>query len=143
MNKPIYRLIVESVMKRMPGTGEDPRDFFIGTDKFENPYLLLPTPAGLFGKEDVFAVRFLCDPLNKFRYTLDTHFTKVSLNDFEQFFDDKTFFFGPDDNMLIKFLHGETYQTYAEWVDNLYTKRLYELAKAYLKANTSGKKQIS
>jgi hypothetical protein len=143
MKEPIYQLIVESVMKRLPDGNEEPEDFFIGVDGFDNSYLLLPTPERLFGKNDMFAIRFIRQPFNKFRYELDTHFTKVSFNEMESFYDDKTFFFGPDDNMLKQFLQGETYQTYVEWVDNLYTKRLYDLAKVYLKANGAEKQQIS
>lgn len=143
MKQPVYELIVESVMKRMPRENEDPQDFFIGMDEFDNPYLLLPTPEGLFGKNDIFALRFIRDPLNKFRFKLDRHFSKVSLDDFEKFYDDKTFYFGPEDNMLRKFLESDTYQTYTEWIDNLHTKRLYEMAKVYLKANDSGNRQIS
>lgn len=134
MKQPVYRLIVESVMKRMPGRDEQPEDFFIGLDRYEQPFLLLPTPDELFGKNDIFTVRFLRDPLNKFHYTMDRHFTLMSLDRFEKFYDDKTFYFGPNENMLVKFLQGETYQTYTEWIHNLYTKKLYDMARTYLKA---------
>lgn len=121
MNDNVYRMIVKSVMTRMPGENEQVEDFFIGFDRNERPYLLLPTPDGL-ADDALFTIRLISDPFNPFRYTLDSHFTRMPFEGFRHFFDDKTYFFGPKDNMLKRFLQGNTYRAYTEWMHNLYGK---------------------
>ncbi|WP_085520628.1 hypothetical protein [Tuberibacillus sp. Marseille-P3662] len=121
MGASVYQLLVESIMNRMPSREEDPGDFFIGFDRLDHPYLLLPTPIRLLPQNEVFTVRFVCDPLNKFRYTLDHHFTKVSYTNLVNYHNDKAFFFGPEDNMLKQFLQSDMYQTYVEWLEHLHT----------------------
>ncbi|HET7580560.1 MAG TPA: hypothetical protein VFK33_14875 [Bacillales bacterium] len=118
MNTEVYRMIVKSVMTRMPREMEQVEDFFIGFDGCDRPYLLLPTPDQL-GEDYLFAIRLVRDPLNKFRYALDSHFTRMPFRRFRHFYDDKTYFFGPKDNMLQQFLKGATYRIYTEWIHNL------------------------
>jgi hypothetical protein len=105
-------------MTRMPKEDEQVEDFFIGFDACRRPYLLLPTP-DVFTDDALFAIRLVKDPLNPFRFTLDSHFTRMPFSRFHHFFDDKTYFFGPEDNMLKRFLQGRTYQAYTEWMRNL------------------------
>lgn len=118
MNHQVYRMIVKSVMTRMPRDKEQVEDFFIGFDACERPYLLLPTP-DILGEDLLFAIRLVGDPDNSFRFTLDSHFTCMPFRRFRHFYDDKTFFFGPEENMLKQFLKEHTYRTYTEWVHNL------------------------
>ena len=114
----VYRMIVKSVMTRMPGNDEFLEDFFIGFDTCRRPYLLLPTPAVL-GENRLFAIRLVADPSNRFRFQLDTHFTHMPYRRFLFFHDDKTYFFGPKENMLQRFLDGPVYRAYKEWVYHL------------------------
>lgn len=125
MQTQVYRMIVKATMTRMPGEHEQAEDFFIGFDRWENPYLLLPTPEFLTD-DALFAIRLLPNPLNHFHYTLDSRFTRMPFERFQDFFDDKTYFFGPKDNMLKRFLKSDTYRTYTEWMQHLYEKQLDE-----------------
>ncbi|HEX7063842.1 MAG TPA: hypothetical protein VF199_02135 [Bacillales bacterium] len=118
METQVYLMIVRSVMSRMPREEEQVEDFFIGFDSCDRPYLLLPTPETL-GDDSLFAIRLIADPLNRFRFRLDSHFTCMPLQRLKYFFDDKTYFFGPEDNMLKRFLKGRTYRVYTEWINNL------------------------
>lgn len=118
MNHQVYRMIVKSVMTRMPADNEQVEDFFIGFDGCERPYLLLPTP-DMLGEDRLFAIRLTGDPNNSFRFTLDSHFTCMPFRRFRHFYDDKTYFFGPEANMLKRFLKGQTYRSYTEWIHNL------------------------
>lgn len=114
----VYRMIVKSVMTRKPGNDEFLEDFFIGFDTCRRPYLLLPTPAKL-GEECLFAIRLVGDSANRFRFKLDTHFTCMPFRRFLFFHDDKSYFFGPADNMLRHFLNGPVYRVYTEWIEHL------------------------
>ncbi|TLS38159.1 hypothetical protein [Pseudalkalibacillus caeni] len=131
MNDSVYSLIVESTMMRLPNCYEDTEDFFIGFNDLDNPYLLLPTPKEMFDNDDLFAIRLVPDPLNKFRFELDSNFTRLSFSRFTTFFDDLTYYFGPDENMLEMFLRSASYKTYVEWISNLYFKRIDDLIEKY------------
>lgn len=125
MNTQIYRMIVKATMTRMPRENEQTEDFFIGFDHDENPYLLLPTPA--FLKDNaLFAIRLLPNPFNHFHYTLDSRFTRVPFHRLQTFYDDKTYFFGPEENMLQRFFDSDIYKTYTEWMQNIYIAQQHE-----------------
>lgn len=114
----VYRMIVKSVMTRMPEDDEFLEDFFIGFDCCRRPYLLLPTPEAI-GEDRVFAIRLVGDPSNRFSFELDTNFTCMPFRRFRFFHDDKKYFFGPDDNMLRRFLNSSVYRAYKDWVNHL------------------------
>ncbi|HET7627744.1 MAG TPA: hypothetical protein VFK44_05070 [Bacillales bacterium] len=118
MNEKVHRLIVKAVMTRMPDSREQVEDFFIGFDGCDRPYLLLPTPSEL-GEDMIFTIRLIGDRTNKYRFRPDTNFTRIPFRRLRYFFDDKTFFFGPEENMLERLLEGEIYETYREWIHNL------------------------
>lgn len=127
MNKHVYRMIVKSVMTRMPADEESAEDFFIGFDAYKRPYLLLPTPA-IFQGDVQFAIRLIADPANRFQYRLDSDFIRMPFRRFWHFFDDKTYFFGPEDNMLQQFLQSPAYRAYKEWMAYLH-ERVYKVEK--------------
>ncbi|WP_347552208.1 hypothetical protein ABFG93_08200 [Pseudalkalibacillus hwajinpoensis] len=131
MNDSVYQLIVESTVKRVPTCHESPEDFFIALDDRDYPYLILPTPREMFDNDDVFTIRLIPDALNKFRYEMDNSFTKLSFSCFSTFFDDKTYYFGPEENMLVTFLKSHVYKSYVAWVGNLYFKRIDDLIERY------------
>ncbi|WP_270182511.1 hypothetical protein [Alkalihalobacillus sp. CinArs1] len=139
MNDSVYQLIVETTVKRVPTCHESPNDFFIALDDCDYPYLILPTPKEMFDNDDVFAIRLIPDVLNKFRYDLDNSYTKLSFSRFSTFFDDKTYYFGPEDNMLVKFLTSSIYKNYVAWISHLYFKRIDDLIEQY--NNEPGKEQ--
>ncbi|MBN8209199.1 hypothetical protein JI666_10625 [Bacillus sp. NTK071] len=131
MNDSVYQLIVETTVKRVPTCHESPEDFFIALDDRDYPYLILPTPKEMFDNDDVFTIRLIPDPLNRFRFEMDNSFTKLSFTRFFTFFDDKSYYFGPDDNMLIHFLKSPVYKSYVAWISNLYFKRIDDLIERY------------
>lgn len=137
----IHRLIVETTMLRNPMQPENPLRFFAGYNEEGNAYLFLPTAKGLLKPNYLFALAIVQNTDKKYIFELDTKVIAINLEDIYDFHEDLTFFFGPNHNMLKKFLDGKGYKTYINWIQTKREKQIDSLLAQFGEADTPIKRE--
>jgi hypothetical protein len=131
-------------MLRNPRYEEDEYNYFVGFNEEGNAFLLLPTAKGLLEANYIFALSLVQNKEKKYIYELDTKVTAVDLNDLYEFHDDLAFFFGPNHNLLKKFLNSKGYKTYVSWIQSRRVKQIDELLSQFSQAkNTTKREQLT
>ncbi|MFC0189739.1 hypothetical protein ACFFJY_15645 [Fictibacillus aquaticus] len=125
----VQREIILASMLRTPLTEENaPLDFFVAYDSTHTPHLLLPTAKGLLHEGALFTIPFEAKQENAYAFSLSSVIQPRRLDDFLLFHDQLEFFFGPDHNMLARFLKSDAYISYVSWTQSM----LQELIKMAL-----------
>jgi hypothetical protein len=132
---------VEATMLRNPCSTENPYKFFAGYNEEGNAYLFLPTAKGLLKSNYLFALAIIRNEEKKYIYELDTKVVPISLDDIYDFHEDLTFFFGPNHNMLKKFLESKGYKTYINWIHKKREKQIDTLLAQFGQADTPSKRE--
>jgi hypothetical protein len=128
-------------MSRNPTSTEDPYNFFAGYNEEGNAYLFLPTAKGLLQSNYLFALAIIRNEEKKYIYELDKKVVAINLDDIFDFHEDLTFFFGPDHNMLQRFLESKAYKTYMNWIHYRREKQIDTLLAQFGEADTPSKRE--
>lgn len=107
---------LEEKLSRFPQKTESPFQFFVGFKPEGTPFLLLPTPTGILPRGEVFAVQIIQKRSGALLFRMADDIIAVQLNEFVEIHDDLTYFFGPNHNMLKKYVESEDYLKYVDYV---------------------------
>ncbi len=135
------RLLVQCTMLRQPTIHESAADFFVGFDIDHTPYLFLPTAHGVLEENELYAVPILMRKKDARMYLLDDTILAVDLKDFDEFHCDLTYYFGPEYNMLKKYVKSTEYRSYVMWSNGIRQDQINELLDSYASADTEEAKQ--
>ncbi len=135
------RLIVQCSMLRQPTLHESAADFFVGFDLENTPYLFLPTSHGVLEDYELYAVPVLMRKKEASLYLLDDTILAVDVNDMIEFHCDLTYYFGPEYNMLKKYLKSTEYRSYVMWSNGMRQDQINELLDSYATAESEELKQ--
>jgi hypothetical protein len=137
----VHRIIVETIMSRKPSFRENEHAFFVGFNEGGRAYLLLPTAIGILAENELYAIPILNDSEKSHLYVLDQIITTIKLNELYEFHDDLTLFFGPEHNMLRRFLDSDKFKSYVNWSSMLREDQIDELLQKYRQADSPEKKE--
>ncbi|WP_257349305.1 hypothetical protein [Pseudalkalibacillus decolorationis] len=135
------RLMVHLTMLRKASLHESAADFFVGFDNKDNPYLFLPTSKGVLPENQLYAVPVLMRRKEATLFLLDDTILAVDIGDFHEFHSDLTYYFGPEHNMLKKFIRSTEYRSYVLWSNGILRDQIDELLDSYKQAESEDKKQ--
>ncbi|WP_221568178.1 hypothetical protein [Alkalihalobacillus sp. TS-13] len=135
------RLLVQCTMLRQPTLQESAVDFFVGFDSENTPYLFLPTSHGVLEEHELYAVPVLMRKKEASLYLLDDTILAVDLNDMIEFHCDLTYYFGPEYNMLKKYLKSTEYRSYVMWSNGIRQDQINELLDSYSAAKSEELRQ--
>ncbi|WLD94165.1 hypothetical protein [Alkalihalobacillus sp. AL-G] len=135
------RLLVQLTMLREATLHESAVDFFVGFDDDENPYLFLPTSPGVLPENQLYAVPVLMRRKEATLFLLDDTILTVNIENFHEFHSDLTYYFGPEHNMLKKYIRSTEYRSYVLWSNGMLRDQIDELLDSYAKAESEDKKR--
>jgi hypothetical protein len=136
------RLLVQMTMLRNATLKESAGDFFVGYDTEENPYLFLPTSPGVLPENHLYAVPVLMRRKDATLFLLDDTIVAVDIDCFQEFHSDLTYYFGPEHNMLKKYVRSTEYRSYVLWSNGMLRDQIDELLDSYTRAESEDRKKV-
>jgi hypothetical protein len=137
----VQKEITLASMSRTPQFEENVIDFFIAYNQEHNPLLLLPTTKGILPERHLYALSFIKNENNAYQFTISDNISAFKIDEATLIHDQLGFFFGPENNMLLHFLKGDTYGAYVVWNKHMVKQMITEALKDWHRSSDHNERE--